>query len=148
LPGGSRLDSSRVSVPLVSHPESVTIVPLDGDDVVLVSQTRRGAGKRVLELPAGTLEPGETPVRAAKRELAEECGLEAGELTPLGGFWVVPAYSTEYSHVFLATELSPVDSPGLDQDEDIEVERVPAGAAVERVEDAGSLAALALWRGV
>jgi ADP-ribose pyrophosphatase len=134
-----------VPVPLVRHPESVTIIPLDGDEIVLVSQTRLGAGARVLELPAGTLEPGETPGEAAKRELAEECGLEAGELTALGGFWVVPAYSTEYSHVFLARGLSTVESPGVDHDEDIEVQRVPAVDALERVQDAGSLAALALW---
>jgi 8-oxo-dGTP pyrophosphatase MutT (NUDIX family) len=133
-------------VPLVRHAESVTIVPLDGDEIVLVTQTRRGAGGRVVELPAGTLEDGETPVDAARRELAEECGLAAETWTPVGGFWVVPAYSTEYSHVFVATGLSPVESPHIDEDEDIEVERVRVEDAAARVADAGSLAALALWR--
>ncbi len=135
-------------VPLVRHPESVTIIPVDGDEIVLVSQTRRGAGGRVLELPAGTIENGEIPEEAARRELAEECGLEASSWTRVGGFWVVPAYSTEYSHVFLAERLSAVDSPHVDDDEDITVDRVPVAAAASSLEDAGSLAALALWRTV
>jgi 8-oxo-dGTP pyrophosphatase MutT (NUDIX family) len=135
-----------VEIPLVHHPESVTIVPVDGDEVVLVSQTRRGAGKRILELPAGTLEPGEVPAEAARRELAEECGLAAGTWRELGSFWAVPAYSTEFVHVFEATELSAVPPLHLDEDEDIEVERVSAAEAQGMVADAGSLAALALWR--
>lgn len=134
-------------VPLVHHPQSVTIVPVDGDEIVLVSQTRRGAGGRVVELPAGTIEDGESPAEAARRELAEECGLEASTWEQVGGFWVVPAYSTEYSHVFVAQGLSRVDSPHVDDDEDIAVERVPAAAASSRVADACSLAALALWHG-
>jgi 8-oxo-dGTP pyrophosphatase MutT (NUDIX family) len=133
-------------VPLVHHPESVTIVAVDGDEIVLVSQTRRGAGGRVLELPAGTIENGELPDEAARRELVEECGLAASAWERIGGFWVVPAYSTEYSHVFVAGGLSPADSPHVDEDEDIELERVPAATATSHVEDAGSLAALALWR--
>ena len=60
---------------------------------------------------------------------------------------MVPAYSTEYSHVLVASGLTEVVSPHVDEDEDIAVERVPAAVALTRVEDAGSLAALALWRG-
>ncbi len=134
-----------MSIPLVRHPESVTIVALDGDEIVLVRQTRPGAGGYVVEVPAGTLEGGEPPAEGARRELAEECGLAATRWQEVGGFWVVPAYSTEYSHVFVAEGLSRVESPGLDEDEDIEVERVPAAEASRRVEDAGSIAALALW---
>ncbi|HEX2505279.1 MAG TPA: NUDIX hydrolase [Gaiellaceae bacterium] len=133
-------------IPLVRHPESVTLIPVVGDEIVLVSQTRRGAARRILELPAGTIEAGESPQEAAARELAEECGLAAESWERVGGFWVVPAYSTEYSHVFVARRLSPVDSPHADEDEDIDVQRVAAAAAVSVVEDAGSLAALALWR--
>jgi 8-oxo-dGTP pyrophosphatase MutT (NUDIX family) len=135
-----------VEIPLIRHPESVTIVPLDGDEIVLVNQTRRGAGKRILELPAGALEPGEEPAGAARRELAEECGLAAATWRELGSFWAVPAYSTEFVHVFEATKLSAVPSPHLDADEDIEVERAAAREAESFVSDAVSLAALALWR--
>jgi ADP-ribose pyrophosphatase len=135
-----------VEIPLVHHPESVTIVPVDGEEIVLVSQTRRGAGKRILELPAGTMEPGESAAEAARRELAEECGLAAATWRELGSFWAAPAYSTEFVHVFEAADLSVVPSLHLDEDEDIEVERAAAGEAEALVADAGSLAALALWR--
>ena len=135
-----------MEIPLIRHPESVTIVPVDGDEIVLVNQTRRGAGKRILELPAGAMEPGENPAEAARRELAEECGLAAASLRELGSFWAVPAYSTEFVHVFEATELTAVTSPHLDADEDIEVERAVAKEAEGLVSDAVSLAALALWR--
>ena len=142
-----------MEIPLVRHPDSVTIVPVDGEEIFLVSQTRRGAQARLLELPAGTLEPGESPDAAARRELAEECGLEAEEWCRVGGFWVVPSYSTEFLIAAVwkglsavASALSAVDSPHRDEDEDIEIERVPAREAFGRVEDAGSLAALALWR--
>jgi ADP-ribose pyrophosphatase len=137
-----------MAIPLIEHPESVVLVVEDGDELVCVRQTRPGAAGTTLELPSGKLEPGETPAEAALRELAEECSLHAGSLRPLGSFWVVPAYSTERSHVFLATELSPAPPGARDEDEDIEVERVPREAAWDALSDAGSLAALALWRRV
>jgi len=58
----------------------------------------------------------------------------------------VPAYSTEYVHVFEATGLTSVPPAAMDPDEDVEVERVPVEKAIERVSDAVSLAALALWQ--
>jgi ADP-ribose pyrophosphatase len=131
---------------LVEHPPSVAIVVLDGDDLVLVRQSRPGADERTLELPSGKLEPGEAPHEAAARELAEECGLAATALQEIGTFWAAPAYSTEFVHVFEATGLQPTSFAGLDQDEDVEVERVASGLAFELLSDAVSLAALALWQ--
>jgi ADP-ribose pyrophosphatase len=131
---------------LVRHPPSVAIVAVDGDEIVLVRQTRPGAKERTLEVPSGKLEPGEAPHEAAARELAEECGLAATALQEIGAFWAVPAYSTEFVHVFEATGLQHEVSPRLDADEDVEVERLPAARALEAVSDAVSLAALALWR--
>jgi ADP-ribose pyrophosphatase len=98
----------------------------------------------VLELPAGTLEPGETPLEAADRELAEECGLAAGAWIELGTFWAAPAYSTEYVTAFAGT-VSGTARGEADEDEDIEVVRLPAAEALARVEDGISLAALGLW---
>lgn len=133
------------SPPLVEHPPSVAVVAVDGDQVVLVRQSRPGAAEPTLEVPAGTLEPGESALAAADRELAEECGLAAERWSPLGTFLVVPAYSTERIQVFLATGLSPRTGAARDADEDIEVVRASADAAWELVSDATSLAALALW---
>lgn len=130
---------------LYVHPPSVTLVVVDGDELVLVRQSRPGAaGQRTLELPAGTCEPDETPEQAAGRELAEECGLAADRLRFVASFWVVPSYSTEVTHVFEASGLTPADADA-DDDEDIELERLPIGAALTALSDAGSIAALALW---
>jgi ADP-ribose pyrophosphatase len=134
-----------MAIPLIQHPESVVLVVEEDDELVCVRQTRPGAPGTTLELPSGKLEPGEAPADAAARELAEECGLAAASLRHVGSFWVVPAYSTERSHVFHATSLSAVPPQPLDEDEDIEIERVPVAAAWELLSDAGSLAALALW---
>jgi ADP-ribose pyrophosphatase len=131
---------------LVEHPPSVAIVAVDDDDLVLVRQARPGAREQTIELPSGKVEPGETPREAAERELAEECGLAASSYRELGSFWAVPAYSTEYVHVFEATGLWAVPTAGTDPDEDIEVQRVAAEQAIEAVEDAVSVAALALWQ--
>jgi 8-oxo-dGTP pyrophosphatase MutT (NUDIX family) len=133
-------------VQLVEHPQSVAIVALDGDELVLVRQTRPGASERTLELPSGKLELGETPRAAAARELAEECGLASSSYREIGSFWAVPAYSTEYVHVFEATGLRSAPPVEMDHDEDVEVERVAADQAIDTVSDAVSVAALALWQ--
>ncbi|MGH3033994.1 MAG: NUDIX hydrolase [Gaiellaceae bacterium] len=132
---------------LIEHPESVTIVAVEGDEIVLVRQSRPGANGRTLELPAGCLEPGETPEQAAARELEEECGLAAGSWRKLGAFWAAPGYSTEFVHVLEASELVSVGSPRLDEDEDVVVDRLPLKGVMNELSDAGSLAALALWLG-
>src|ERR687892_2635713 len=110
-------------------------------------QSRPGADGRTLELPAGCLEEGETPEEAAVRELEEECSLAAGSWRRLGSFWAAPAYSTELVHVFEATELLEIGSPGLDEDEDLVSERLPLKGVLGELSDAGSLGALALWLG-
>jgi 8-oxo-dGTP pyrophosphatase MutT (NUDIX family) len=134
-----------MAVPLVDHPDSVVIVAVEGDQLFCVRQRRRGPDGPTLELPSGKLEPGESPLEAAKRELAEECGIGADEWHELGGFWAVPAYSTEFVHVYEARELHAVATVPLDEDEDIEVERIPLVGSLERLSDAISVAALALW---
>jgi ADP-ribose diphosphatase len=135
----------RVDNPLVRHPDSVVIVAVQGDQLVCVRQTRPGSGNRTLELPSGRLEPGETAREAASRELAEECALAAEEWRELGSFWAVPAYSTEFVHAYAASGLRAADGSVLDEDEDVEVERIPLAGALERLDEAISVAALALW---
>ena len=131
------------SCAVIEHPPTVVLFVSDGDDVICVSQRRPGAGAVVLELPAGTLEPGETPRAAADRELAEECGLAVAEWRELGSFWAAPAYSTERVTV-LAGTCSGTASGDPDADEDIAVVRLPVLDALRRLEDASSVAALAL----
>jgi ADP-ribose pyrophosphatase len=129
---------------MIEHPPSVVLVVTDGDEIVLVRQPRPGAGGPVLELPAGTLEPGETPLEAADRELAEECALAASAWVELGSFWAAPAYSTEHVTAFAGTAAGPAFGEP-DEDEDIEVVRLPAADVLARLEDGISIAAFGLW---
>jgi ADP-ribose pyrophosphatase len=132
-------------VEVIQHPPSVVLVVVTGGELVLVRQSRAGSGTRTLELPSGKVEEGEAPADAAARELAEECGLAAQRLIAIGTFWAAPGYSTELVHVFEASRLSQADPADLDDDEDIEVERLPLAGALGELDDAASIAALALW---
>jgi ADP-ribose pyrophosphatase len=132
-------------VELIQHPPSVVLIAVEGGELVLVRQSRPGSGSRTLELPSGKLEDGESPAEAAARELAEECGLAAEALSEIGTFWAAPGYSTELVHVFEASGLREAHPAELDEDEDIEVERLPLAGALTQLDDAASIAAFALW---
>jgi ADP-ribose pyrophosphatase len=132
-------------VEVLRRPDSVSIVAVDGGLLVVVRQTRAGAGERTLELPAGSVEEGETPAECAARELVEECGLRAGSWRELGSFWAAPDYSTEYVHAFEATELADVGIGEREEGDDLVMERLPLRGVLAELSDANSLAALALW---
>jgi len=125
--------------------DSVCIVAVDGGLLVVVRQTRAGPSERTLELPAGSIEEGETPAEAAARELAEECGLAAAAWRELGSFWAAPDYSTEHVHAFEATELADVGIGEREEGDDLVMERLPLRGVLTELSDANSLAALALW---
>jgi ADP-ribose pyrophosphatase len=132
-------------VEVLRRPDSVSIVAVDGGELVVVRQTRAGADERTLELPAGSIEDGETPEQCAARELVEECGLEAGAWRKLGEFWAAPDYSTEYVHAFEATGLVDVGIGEREEGDDLVMERLPLRGVMSELSDANSLAALALW---
>ena len=133
----------------VEHRGAAVIVPLtSAADVLLVRQFRYAAGESLLEVPAGTLEPGEAPLACAVRELAEEVGARAAHWEPLAVLYPSPGVMTEVMHLFLATGLTEGPVPGT-PDEDLTVERVPLRQAVEMVRrgeirDAKSVAGLLL----
>jgi ADP-ribose pyrophosphatase len=132
---------------LVRHPPSVIIVAIEGDEIVLVRQSRPGAPEPTLELPSGKMRAGETLEQAAHRELGEECGLQADAFSEIGSFWAAPAYSTEVVHVLEGVGLSlHPDPPAPDDDEDIVVERRPLADLPLCLTDGTSIAAFALWR--
>jgi ADP-ribose pyrophosphatase len=118
-PGGVR---GRREV--VRHRGSVAALPvLDDGRVVLVRQYRHAVEQRVWELPAGRLDPGESPEAGARRELEEEVGLRAGGLEKLLAFYTTPGFCDELIHVYRATRL--VDVPARpEHDERIEVRRL------------------------
>ena len=96
-------DGSTAKREVVEHPGGVTVLPLEDDGTVwCVRQYRYPFSRTLLELPAGKLEPGEAPERAAARELSEETGLSAGRLQYLGANFTSPGYSQEVLHIYLA----------------------------------------------
>ena len=110
---------------VVDHADCVAVVALDGqDNVLLVRQFRYPVKKTLLEIPAGGIEPGEEPVDCVRRELQEEIGYLPGKIEPLGGFYSIPGYGTEYLYCYLATDLVPSRLVAEDT-EDIEVVRIP-----------------------
>jgi ADP-ribose pyrophosphatase len=145
-------DGRETRFDIVIHIGSVVIVPMDTKGQLLfVRQYRHAAGSDLLELPAGTLDEGEEPEACARREIREETGMAANKLEAMGGFYLAPGYSTEYMHVYLATDLysSPLKA---DADEFLSVERVRLGEALAMCDrgeilDGKTLAALLLARG-
>jgi ADP-ribose pyrophosphatase len=143
-----KLPSGRVTKrEIVEHDDSIAIVAIDGDDnVLLVKQFRKAVEKEVLEIPAGGIEPGEEPVAAVKRELREETGFLPQRVERIGGFYTSPGYSSEFLHLFVASDLTPAKLQAEDT-ESIKVERVPISRILElirtgAINDAKSVAGL------
>jgi ADP-ribose pyrophosphatase len=134
----------------VQHPGAVTILPLlDDGRVCLIRNFRVAVGETLVELPAGTLEPGEDPAACAARELAEETGYTARTMEALAQFWMSPGMLRERMHLFVATGLAPGTSRPA-ADEEIETLLVPWEAAIEMaaggaIHDAKSLAGLLFY---
>jgi len=104
-----RMPSGRETTrEIVEHGDCVAIIAIDDEDnVLLVNQFRKPVEKKLLEIPAGGIEPGEEPVDCVRRELREETGFLPRRVERLGGFYSAPGYCTEYLHLYLATELVP-----------------------------------------
>ena len=93
---------------IVEHPGGAVIVPvLPSGKILLVEQFRYPVGSRLLELPAGKLDPNEDPQTCARRELVEETGYEANKLLELSTIYTTPGYSNERLWIFLAEDVTP-----------------------------------------
>jgi len=136
-----------VTMEMIRHPGAAAIVPLDDEGhVTLIHQFRHAAGGFIWEIPAGKLDAGEPPADCAARELQEEVGLIARELTHLGSILTAPGFCDERIHLFLARGLSKVPQR-LEHDEVLTVSRVPLAHAIEmirggQIEDAKTIAGL------
>jgi ADP-ribose pyrophosphatase len=106
---------------IVRHPGSAVMMPVDDKDrVLLVKQFRLPAKRELWELPAGRLDSGESPLKAAKRELREETGYKAKKWVKLASFWATPGYVDEKMNLFLALDLTQGKQEPMD-DERIEI---------------------------
>jgi len=133
-------DGSTIDLEVVRHAGAAAVVPLIGDlesvepQVLLIQQYRYAAGGHLWEIPAGILEPGETPVACAHRELLEETGARAGGMEQLTTILPSPGFNDEQIHLFLATGLS-AGEPNHERDEFIEVRTRTMTQALTMIRD-------------
>ncbi len=119
---------------VVTHGGAVGIIPLtDKGDIIMVNQYRHAVAANLKEIPAGKLDPGETPAECAARELIEETGFAAGRLAHLTTFFTTPGYSNEIFHLFVADKLTPQSSE-LTEEEIESIESLSLSEAVRQIE--------------
>jgi ADP-ribose pyrophosphatase len=118
---------------VIEHAGAVAVVPVTGqEELLLVRQYRHAAGKTILEIPAGRIEPGEDLAESARRELLEETGYVAEHLEKLLTFYSTPGFTNEQLHIYLATGLT-LKEQDLDEDEFIDVLKIPYLKALEMI---------------
>ena len=123
------------TIELVVHPGAVCIVARPTpNDVLLIRQYRHATGKELLEIPAGTLNPGENPRDCAFRELEEETGYRAGEMIERARFYTTPGFTTEFMYLYEAGDLVKTQT-NFDEDESIELDLVSSMEALKMIDD-------------
>jgi ADP-ribose pyrophosphatase len=144
-------DGFEIKRAIVQHAGSAVMMPVDAKGrVLLVKQYRLPARKHLWELPAGRIDPGETALKAARRELAEETGYRARKWTKLATFWASPGYVAETMTIYVAEDLSAGEAAPM-EDERIEC-RWFSMRELERmigrggIQDAKTIVGWSLWR--
>jgi ADP-ribose pyrophosphatase len=146
LPGGRQTTRE-----IVEHENCVAIVAIDdADNILLVRQFRKPVEKELLEIPAGGIDPGESPEDAVRREMREETGFLPRKVAKLGGFYSSPGFCTEYLHLYLVSDL--IKSPLQAEDSEsislvrVPIEQIPGLIASGAICDAKSIAGLLAFR--
>ncbi|MBW2434103.1 MAG: NUDIX hydrolase [Deltaproteobacteria bacterium] len=117
----------------IQHPGAAAMVPmLNATDVILIKQYRHAIREFIWEIPAGTLDPDESPLNCAQRELIEETGYSAAGWHQLGTITPLPGCSDERIHIFLASDLKAAEQ-NLDEDEMLKVHRLKLRDALQMV---------------
>ena len=142
-------DGTSTEREVVIHRGAVVLAPMvDRDHVCLLRHERYSVGKTLIELPAGTIDPGETADSTAPRELAEETGYRAGKMTRVAEWWVSPGVFTERMTLYLCEDLVPGPSDHQ-PDEQMQSLILPWDEAVAmasdgRIDDAKTILSLLL----
>src|ERR1035438_8295137 len=148
-------DGHRHIKDVIRHHGSVVILAVDertnpaDPDVLLERQYRHAAGQFLIELPAGTRNPGEAPLAAAKREMIEETGYRAKRWTMLQKYFASPGFLGEWMQIYLARDIRQGEAH-LEMDENLEVFRMPLSVAMKmvaegKIHDGKTLIGLSLY---
>jgi ADP-ribose pyrophosphatase len=147
----TRADGQTASLQFVRHHGSVAILPILGDGrVCLIRNRRLTVDQTLIEIPAGTREPNEPPLKTAHRELAEETGYRAGRMEELISYYPSPGVLSERMHIFVAHDLTPGEA-AREANEEIENYLVPWDEALEliargEIADGKTIVALLLYK--
>lgn len=126
-------DGKKSKREVVNHPGGVAVAALDEENnLIFVKQFRYPYKEVVLELPAGKLEKGSTPLENGKRELFEETGAEGYSYISLGQIYPSPGYTSEVIHLY-ACKIKTMSENRLDDGEFLNIEKIPLDTAVEMV---------------
>lgn len=146
-----RLPNGETSVrEIVRHPGAVAVLALVDNKMLVVEQYRKPMEKSQVEIPAGKLDPGEVPIEAAGRELAEETGYRAGKIELINSCYTSPGFSDEIVHLYFAADLIKGEAH-LDEDEFLECEAITLEQAEQyiadqRISDAKTIMAVYAWK--
>ncbi len=133
-------DGSTGELEMVRHPGASAIVPFlsdpgaDDPQLLLIRQYRYAAEEWLYEIPAGRLDPGETPEACARRELAEETGCTTARLERLYTLYTTPGFTDEKIHIFMASGLER-GTPRHESDEHMDVETVALSDALRMIQE-------------
>ncbi|MBP1988984.1 NUDIX hydrolase [Paenibacillus eucommiae] len=135
---------------IIRHPGAVAVLALVDNKMLVVEQYRKPLERSQVEIPAGKLDPGEAPLEAALRELAEETGYRAGSLKLISSFSTSPGFADEIIHMYLAENLIKGEA-APDEDEFLECEAITLDEAKQymqeqRISDAKTIMAVYAWQ--
>ncbi|KRF12126.1 NUDIX hydrolase [Paenibacillus sp. Soil787] len=135
---------------IVKHPGAVAVIPLLGDKMIVVEQYRKPLEKSQVEIPAGKLDAGEEPLKAALRELEEETGFRTENIKLVSSFYTSPGFADEIIHLYIAEDLVKGEA-NPDEDEFLECEAITLEQAQQyiregRISDAKTIMAVYAWQ--
>lgn len=135
---------------IVRHPGAVAVIPLLGDKMIVVEQYRKPLEKSQVEIPAGKLDAGEEPLKAALRELEEETGYRSDNVRLVSSFYTSPGFADEIIHLYIAEDLIK-GTANPDEDEFLDCEAITLEQAQQymregRISDAKTIMAVYAWQ--
>ena len=129
------IEGRKVKREMIEHRGAAAMLAFDENQKVILVKQHRYPHGFVLEIPAGTLEKGEKPIKCAFRELVEETGYRAKKMTPLITFYPSIGYNTEVIHCFLASNLKKISDLQLDEDEILSVVKVDLNKLIKMIQN-------------